>query len=156
MPDQIETNPINDESSADKFGDRPALLSENPTDNEAEGGSMNTTTQAPAATLDEAELFAEFYESEFVQYDTRGREEYRYSVAALLEPCCDYCEIDFRIVPGDEGMSDHLEEVENELLAALADLRLARKAWGDFKSERLIDEDSEVERFTVAVAKEAA
>ena len=113
-------------------------------------------TQAPAATLDEAELFAEFYESEFVQYDTRGKEEYRFSVASLLEPASDYCDIDFRIVPGEDEITDHLEEVENELLGALADLQLARKAWDDFKSERFIDDGSAVERYSVAAIKEAA
>lgn len=116
----------------------------------------NNTTQAPAATLNEAELFAEFYESEFAQYDTRGKEEYRFSVASLLQPCGGYCEIDFCIVPGDEGMSDHLEEAENELLGALSDLQLARRAWEDFKAERMVDEDTSTERFTVAAAKEAA
>lgn len=116
----------------------------------------NNTTQALAATLTEGQLFSEFYETEFVQYDTRGKAEYSYSVAGLLEPCPDYCDIDFRIVPGEDGISDHLEEVENELRGALADLQLARKAWEDFKEERLIDEDSAEERYTVAVGKEAA
>ena len=156
MPDQIEMNPINDESSAEKFGDRPALLSENPNSNEAAGGTMNTTTQAPTATLDEAELFAEFYESEISSFNKRGKELFRHNVADLLSPCGDYCEIDFRVVPGDENMSDHLEEVENELLGALANLRLVRKAWDNLKDERLINEDSAVERFTVAAAKEDA
>jgi hypothetical protein len=73
-----------------------------------------------------------------------------------LEPCPGYCDIDFHIVPGEDGIGDHLEEVENELLGALADLQLARKAWEDFKEERLIDEDSATERFTVAAVKDAA
>ena len=109
----------------------------------------NTTTKAPAATLTEGQLFAEFYESDFIQYDTRGKEEHRHSVAALLEPYCYFMDVDFRIVPGREYMSEHLEDVESELLGVLANLRLARKAWADFRSERFIDDDGDVERYTV-------
>lgn len=104
----------------------------------------NTTPQAPAATLSEAELFGEFQKTSVRLFDTQGEETLHATIASLLEPCCDYCEIDFRIDDAcwDNDPTTHLEFVENELLGALADLQLARKAWNEFKRKHLSDNDS--------------
>lgn len=105
----------------------------------------NTTTPAPVATLSEAELFAEFQKSSARLFDTQGEETVCATITSLLEPCVDYCDIDFRVddacLYGDP--TTHLEFVENELLGALADLQLARKAWSEFKRKHLSADESD-------------
>ncbi len=101
----------------------------------------HNTTMSDAATLTENELFEEFKNSEIVEYTSRGREQFRVSASDLLEPCCDFIEVDLRLEYIDHSsnsLSDHLETVEDELLGLLGNVRLARKAWEELKAERLI------------------
>lgn len=87
-------NHSNDESSAGKFGDRPALLSGNPNSNEAEGGPMNTTSTDHAAmryehTLMSKGAFDKFLDAAFDGADYRFMSytgEY-YSLEYLNSPC---------------------------------------------------------------------
>ena len=106
---------------------------------------MNTehnTPQAPSAMLTEVELFAEFMQSEFVEYDKFGRQRYRHIVAELLRAedgyCYDSIQIDLQMHHADDDPSYHLEMVEGELAGVLADVRLAREAYERLKADRLL------------------
>ncbi len=126
--------------------------------------SETTTSQTPAATLTERELFAEFRESSFVEYDRLGRRIYSRNVSDLLEPegCYDYVEVDLQLRGDDDDPSYTLEMIEADLSDILEGVRLARAAFDKLKGERLImpvepadDNDSEAYRAWERAATEA-
>lgn len=117
----------------------------------------NNTTTAPAATISEKELFEQFYESEYVEYNSRGKERHRFEIETLLQPSCDYCQVDFLIIPSEvDDPDDKLDSIENELWGAISDIRLARRAWDEFKESRLVEGEGDVERYSALASAEVA
>ncbi|MEP7453287.1 hypothetical protein [Phyllobacterium sp. SB3] len=100
--------------------------------------NIDNANNAPAATLTKNELFAEFAQSEVTTYDRFGNKDYyTHRVANLLELTGDYVEIHFNIDLADDPESD-LEMIENDLLGMLYNVQIARAAFDDLKSKRLI------------------
>lgn len=120
--------------------------------------NMSNIEQANSSSvITEAQLFAEFYETDFIECDTDEEDKYKFSVSDLLQPGMGNCAIDFCIDLSEiEDVTDMFESLENDLLGALANLKLANRAWEDFKNERLIKDSSYECRYTVITKEKAA
>jgi hypothetical protein len=102
--------------------------------------TQNSTTETQATTLTEKELFAEFTEASFMEYDRLGNRIYQHSVADLLEMDgrFDHINLDINMHNVGDCPSHDLEMVEDALNDALASVKLAREAFEHQKRNRQI------------------
>lgn len=107
---------------------------------------IHTTVPSESSIISDIELIEEFCEIDIRTYNTRGKEQFRTDAASLLEPQFDQIEIDYGL-RADASPDWQLEMIECDLRGALENVTLLRRAWEDLKAERLIDEDSVVERY---------
>lgn len=135
----IQAKTPNDESSAVQSPNIAAPLSENPTSNEAEGGNMNTTTQAPAATISEKELWTAFLKTQAEEnypdnvrdywmsgFDTRLLDE-------TMEAFIDDCET------SDSAPSERLNLLISEMKGLLFNLREVQEGFAAYIAARKQD-----------------
>jgi hypothetical protein len=125
--------------------------------------SMWKDPTTPTQTISEAELFAEFRQTEIVRCDTRGKVKSRTTVEDLLDFPFEH--VDFRMdYIGPEPLAQ-LEAIRDDLLTASIHVGMLIEAFEELQQERVFVNDSEdgedtqgwpEERYLPAPATEAA
>lgn len=147
MSDMTNINPINNENSAGRSANFPALFSENPTSNDAEGGTMNTTADAPIATISEKELWTIFVNSETRLMTALGMSADRFRPEDLLRDAGNHLTTpDYSDEVADTIMeADEPEETLNAMIedygTYLRNLTAVRDTFALMKSDQFVYSD---------------